>query len=76
MLKIIGGRFKGRKIATMPGNHTRPTKAQTRELVFNCLQNRYYLEDFTGYDLFAGSGALGIEALSRGVPEVFFLFSR
>ncbi|MFW5958089.1 MAG: RsmD family RNA methyltransferase, partial [Desulfosalsimonas sp.] len=63
-MKIIGGRFKGRKLYAPPGNNTRPTPGKVREAVFNICAAKV-----TGAcvaDLFAGTGAMGIEALSRG----------
>ncbi|PCI27652.1 MAG: 16S rRNA (guanine(966)-N(2))-methyltransferase RsmD [SAR324 cluster bacterium] len=73
MLRIIGGSLRGRKLKTLSGQQTRPTLEKTRGVIFNTLQSRYYLEEFQGYDLFAGSGALGLEAHSRGVPKVTFV---
>ena len=67
-LRIIAGQWRGRKLsfATAPG--LRPTPDRVREMLFNWLQGR--LLDARGLDLFAGSGALGFEAVSRGLAHV------
>jgi len=70
-LRIIGGEFRGRKLLSGRGDHTRPTADRTREAVFNILG-----PDVQGaivLDLFAGTGALGLEALSRGAQSAFFI---
>ncbi len=72
MLKITSGQIKGKRLKTQKGCQTRPTLEKTRDALFNVLQSRYQLEEFEAYDLFSGSGALGFEAYSRGVPKVFF----
>ncbi len=77
MLRIIAGRFKGRKLH-VPDNHrkTRPTLDRVRETIFNILtHNSDYpaLEGANVLDLFAGSGSLGFEALSRGAAHVTFV---
>ena len=64
MLRIIAGSARGRKIETPPGLDTRPTLDRVRENLFNMLQGRCM--DARVLDLFAGSGALSLEALSRG----------
>lgn len=70
-IRIIAGRFRGRRItvANLPG--LRPTPERTRETLFNWLQGR--LDGARVLDMFAGSGALGFEALSRGASEVLLL---
>jgi len=70
-LKIIGGRFKGRKIKVIDAPNLRPTPNRIREAVFNALQHD--IKEACCLDAFAGSGALGLEALSRGAKEVTFL---
>ena len=70
MIRIFSGRLKGRRICTLKGVDTRPTLAKTRDAIFNVLSSRYILSDFEACDLFAGSGALGFEAYSRGVERV------
>ncbi|MFZ9596355.1 MAG: 16S rRNA (guanine(966)-N(2))-methyltransferase RsmD [Bdellovibrionia bacterium] len=68
MLRITGGQFRGRMIQTPAQDHTRPTQARLREAWFNSLGP--YLQGARVLDLFAGSGALGFEALSRGASHV------
>ena len=73
MLTIVGGKFRSRKIAVPSDKAVRPTLNKTREAVFNVLQNIVVLPEMTTIDLFAGSGAMGLEALSRGANVVFFI---
>lgn len=70
---MIGGEAGGRKLKVPPGEQTRPTSDAVREAVFNAIASRMDLEGARVLDLFAGSGALGIEALSRGASEVTFV---
>lgn len=70
-LRVIGGRLRGRKWRFPEGPGLRPTPDRVRETLFNWLQPR--LADARCLDLFAGSGALGIEALSRGADFVLFV---
>lgn len=75
-MRIVGGRFKGRAIATPPGRDTRPTSDRAREAVFNILAHAPWSPGLEGrrvLDLFAGSGALGLEALSRGAAFALFV---
>lgn len=69
-MRIIGGKFKRRRLEAVPGKGTRPTADRVREALFNRLLVRYELEGASLLDLFAGSGALGLEALSRGAAEL------
>ena len=69
-MRIIAGKFKGRSLITMKDKSIRPTTDRVKESVFNLLQG--IVEDAKVLDLFAGSGALGIEALSRGAASVVF----
>lgn len=69
MVYIIGGKHKKRKLLTP--NTIRPTTSLMREAFFNMCQN--YIEGATVLDLFAGSGAVGLEALSRGAKHVVFV---
>lgn len=71
MIKIIAGEFRGRKLYTPPDLNTRPTGNRIREALFNILAFR--LKDAYVLDLFAGSGALGLEALSRGAASAVFV---
>lgn len=70
---ISTGIFKGMKLATPPGQGTRPTSAKTRAAAMNSLQSRLSGSAFC--DLFAGSGAIGIEAVSRGATSCTFVES-
>ena len=70
-MRIIGGQFKGKKLHTFQGNDIRPTSDRLRESVFNILRNR--VRNAIVLDLFAGTGALGIEALSRGAESAVFI---
>jgi 16S rRNA (guanine966-N2)-methyltransferase len=72
MTRIIGGVAGGRQIA-VPPTGTRPTADRVREALFSALEARDALEDAEVLDLFAGSGALGIEALSRGAASCVFV---
>ena len=72
-MRVVGGEAGGRKLKAPPGDETRPTSDAVREAVFNAVASRMDLEDARVLDLFAGSGALGIEALSRGAGEVTFV---
>ena len=69
-IRIIGGELKGRKLVTVPGVNTRPTADRVRESIFNILGDR--VQGARVIDLFAGTGAMGIEALSRGAETVLF----
>ncbi|MEC7840192.1 MAG: 16S rRNA (guanine(966)-N(2))-methyltransferase RsmD [Chlamydiota bacterium] len=70
---IIGGKYKGKRLFTPQGHNTRPTSSRLRETVFNIVQNR--IEGASFLDLFAGSGAMGFEALSRGAARASFVDS-
>jgi len=72
-LRIIAGQLKGRKLASVRGSRTRPTAERTREAIFNILA--YRVRQAAVLDLFAGTGALGLEALSRGAQSVVFVDS-
>ncbi len=69
-MRVIAGRFGGRRLAAPPGRGTRPTSDRVREALFSILGP---LDDEAVLDLYAGSGALGIEALSRGARSVVFV---
>lgn len=78
-MRIIGGKFRGLKLAELgagdPGAHLRPTTDRVRETMFNLLINSLGigLDGARVLDLFAGTGALGLEALSRGASRVAFV---
>lgn len=70
---MIGGTARGRQLrAKLPG-HVRPTTDFAREAIFSMLESRGGLDDLVVADLFCGSGAMGIEALSRGARLVYFV---
>ena len=69
-MNIITGKFKGRKLISLETEKTRPTLARVKESLFNVIADN--IEDGVVLDLFAGSGALGIECLSRGAKIVYF----
>jgi len=79
-LRIVGGSHRGRPLEAPPGDAVRPTSDRAREALFNILAHRGWGEgggpahaDATVLDAFAGTGALGLEALSRGAARVVFL---
>ncbi len=72
-LRVIAGTARGRKLVAPPGDRVRPTKDMVREAMFSALDARGALVDASVLDLFAGTGALGIEALSRGAARAVFV---
>jgi 16S rRNA (guanine966-N2)-methyltransferase len=74
MTRIVGGAAKGRRLG-VPDRGTRPTSERAREALFNTLAGMLDLDGTRVLDLFAGSGAVGLEALSRGAAEVEFVES-
>ena len=70
MLRIITGTAKGKKLKTLEGEATRPTSERIKEAIFSAIQ--FDLEGRCVLDLFAGSGQMGLEALSRGSESVMF----
>lgn len=68
-MRVIAGKHKSKVLESLEGRNTRPTMDKVKEGIFNSLQEVHGL----GLDLFAGSGALGIEALSRGMEKVIFV---
>lgn len=74
-MRITGGIHRSRKIVAPAGKAVRPSTDRTREGLFNRLVHRKDLDGATVVDLFAGSGALGLEALSRGATTVTFVDS-
>ena len=73
MLRIITGTAKGKRIETLEGDATRPTSERIKEAMFSSIQ--FDIENRRVLDLFAGSGQLGLEALSRGAARVSFVDS-
>jgi 16S rRNA (guanine966-N2)-methyltransferase len=67
-MRVVGGEFRSRVLKTLPGLNTRPTPDRLREALFNILTPRIAGSEFM--DAYAGSGAVGIEALSRGAVDV------
>lgn len=77
-MRIISGIYKGRRIKAPRGVETRPTADRVRESLFQIMESRWLDDGFSGrlvFDLYAGSGALGLEALSRGAGRVVFFES-
>jgi 16S rRNA (guanine966-N2)-methyltransferase len=75
-VRIVAGRFKGKPLVAPPGSGTRPTSDRARQAVFNVLEHAAWSAGLQGrriVDLFAGSGALGLEALSRGAAFCLFV---
>lgn len=75
-MRIVSGQFRGRPILTPQGQNTRPTSDRARQAVFNVLEHAPWAEglaDARVIDLYAGSGALGYEALSRGAAFALFV---
>jgi 16S rRNA (guanine966-N2)-methyltransferase len=68
-MRIIAGRMKGTKLFTLDGLNTRPTLDRVKEPLFSIIN--FKLEDATVLDLFAGSGALGLESISRGAKQAY-----
>lgn len=74
-MRIIAGQFRGRPLKSLPGLDLRPTSDRLRETLFNVLAASGELQDSVWLDLYAGTGAVGIEALSRGARQVYFVES-
>ncbi|HVM95333.1 MAG TPA: pantetheine-phosphate adenylyltransferase [Candidatus Acidoferrales bacterium] len=72
-MRVIAGTARGRRLRTLPGVDVRPTADRVKEALFSIILSRYALNGSEVLDLFAGSGALGIEALSRGAGAVTFV---
>lgn len=75
-MRIVGGTFKGRRLVAPEGRDVRPTSDRVRESVFNILEHSSFspgITDASVIDVFAGTGALGLEALSRGATTVTFV---
>jgi 16S rRNA (guanine966-N2)-methyltransferase len=70
-VRVIAGEFRSRRLKTLPGQSLRPTPDRLREALFNVLAPR--IEGVTFLDAYAGSGAVGIEALSRGAAHAIFI---
>ncbi|PVM84664.1 16S rRNA (guanine(966)-N(2))-methyltransferase RsmD [Caulobacter endophyticus] len=75
-MRIVSGQYRGKAIATPPGDATRPTSDRARQAVFNILEHAAWAPELHGarvIDVFAGSGALGLEAISRGAENCLFV---
>lgn len=75
-MRIVAGKFKGKALASPKGQETRPTSDRVRESLFNILEHGidgFEIEGTRVLDLFAGTGALGLEALSRGAKHCLFI---
>ena len=75
-MRVTGGTFRGRNLVEPPDSRVRPTSDKVRQAIFNILAHNdfgFALEDAKVIDLFAGTGALGIEALSRGAAFALFI---
>ena len=72
-MRVIAGTLRGRALRAPPGRGTRPTADKVREAIFSVLGSLVDLEGTSVLDLYAGSGAMGIEALSRGAASVVFV---
>jgi 16S rRNA (guanine966-N2)-methyltransferase len=72
-MRVVAGTARGRTLVAPAGDRTRPTSDRVREALFNALWSRGALDGARVVDLFAGSGALGVEALSRGAEHVTFV---
>lgn len=72
-MRIIAGRLKRKRLRAPKGHETRPTTDRTRESLFHLVESRLHLYDAEVLDLFAGTGALGLEAISRGARIATFV---
>jgi 16S rRNA (guanine966-N2)-methyltransferase len=72
-MRIVGGRLGGRQLRVPVGKHTRPTSERVREAIASLLDARGAIEDAGVLELYAGTGALGFELLSRGAARVLFV---
>lgn len=70
-MKVVSGKFRGLNLKAVPTNNTRPTSAKVKEAVFSMLSP--YMVDGVALDLFAGTGSLGIEAVSRGYQQAYLV---
>src|ERR1700690_2579478 len=74
-MRIIAGQYRSRPLRSAPGLELRPSSDRLRETLFNVLAAAGGLRDSVWLDLYAGTGAVGIEALSRGARQVYFVES-
>ena len=74
-MRVIAGQYRSRPLKSLPGLDLRPTSDRLRETLFNVLAAAGELEGSVWFDIYAGTGAVGIEALSRGARQVYFVES-
>jgi len=74
-VRVISGRFKGRRLHSIPDRSVRPATDRVKQTLFDTMSTRIDLEGTAVLDLFAGTGSLGLEALSRGAKSVTFVDS-
>jgi 16S rRNA (guanine966-N2)-methyltransferase len=74
-MRVIAGKYRSRQIQTVAGNDVRPTTDMLRETLFNVVSAARPIDDTVWLDVYAGSGAVGIEALSRGARQIYFVES-
>tara|TARA_B110000971_G_C20001340_1_gene497006 strand:+ start:1272 stop:1820 length:549 start_codon:yes stop_codon:yes gene_type:complete len=72
-MRVVGGNWRGKPLRAPKGNETRPTTDRTREALFSMITSRLDFDNLRVLDLFAGTGALGLEALSRGASFCLFV---
>lgn len=72
-MRVIAGQYRSRPLKSLPGLDLRPTSDRLRETLFNVLSSSSRLAGSVWLDLFAGTGAVGIEAISRGARQVYFV---
>jgi 16S rRNA (guanine(966)-N(2))-methyltransferase RsmD len=72
-MRVIAGHAKGRKLLSVPGDTTRPVSDRVKAALFSILESQGAVGDSRWLDLFGGTGAVGIEALSRGAAQVVFV---
>ncbi|MDR2832868.1 MAG: 16S rRNA (guanine(966)-N(2))-methyltransferase RsmD [Streptococcaceae bacterium] len=70
-MRVVSGDFRGRRLKSLPGDNTRPTTDKVKESIFNMIGP--FFDGGLALDLFAGSGGLGIEAVSRGVDKAYLI---
>ena len=71
-MRVIAGKFRSRSLQSLEGQETRPTYDRLKETLFSVLTAAGMVEDCTWADLFAGTGSIGIEAVSRGASAIYF----
>ena len=69
-MRIVSGKFKGRRIKAPKNLPVRPTTDMAKESLFNIINNEYYFDKLTVLDLFSGTGNIAIEFASRGAPQI------